>query len=80
MLGLDFAPTTSAKTDLNQVRVVGGRSRKPSKTLNVPPFIDSSTKTAKPSFGNGRLFFDSRGFKNVLAPRLRSDFSECHCA
>ena len=35
MLGLDFAPASSAGTDLNLARVVGRRSRKPSKTVNV---------------------------------------------
>src|SRR6478609_8895910 len=38
MLGLDFSPASSADTegDLNLARVVGRRSRKPSKTVNVP--------------------------------------------
>ena len=35
MLGLDFAPASSAEADLNLARVVGRRSRKPSKTVNV---------------------------------------------
>src|SRR5438132_284909 len=32
---------------------------------------DSSTETAKTSSGNGRLFFDSRRFKNLPAPTVR---------
>ena len=41
MLGLDFAPASSAGTDLNLARVVGRRSRKPSKTVNVPSNVRS---------------------------------------
>jgi hypothetical protein len=53
---------------LNLARVIGGRSRKPSKTANVPPH-DSSTETAKPSFGKREIFlFDAANFTDRSGP------------
>jgi hypothetical protein len=60
MLGLDFAPANSALVDLNLARVVGGWSRKPSKTVNLPPH-HSSTEMAEPSFGIGDFVFGAVG-------------------
>ena len=64
------------KTDLNQARVVGETVTQTEQNRESS-FIDSSTETAKPSSGNGRLFFDSRRFKNCPAVWKWSDFDHC---
>jgi hypothetical protein len=66
MLGLDFAQANSARNGSESGACSWGRSRKPSKTVNVPPH-HSSTETAEPSFGNGRLCVP-RGGQNYWLP------------
>jgi hypothetical protein len=84
MLGLDFAQTSSARNGSESGACSWGRSRKPSKTVNVPPH-HSSTEIAEPSFGNRRFLFDAASFTDcselfsvrtcsVLAVRSPSGF------
>ena len=76
MLGLDFAPANSAlKADLNLARVVGGRSRKPSKTVNVPPH-HSSTETAEPSFGKSENVCSTRRALLIVQNCLRCGLAQ----
>jgi len=73
MLGLDFSEPVAPETDLNLARVVGGRARKPSKTVNsVSP---SFTETAEPSFGNGS-FLLKRPALLVLVRHLRGTLAQ----
>jgi hypothetical protein len=76
MLGLDFAPASSAETDLNLARVVGRRvtqteqnrewfQHRAGRKTRPLPFIDASTETAKPSSGNFRLFSTPGASKTV---------------
>ena len=74
MLGLDLSQLTALLADLNLTRVVGGRSRKPSKTVNVPPH-DSYPETAKPSFGNGDFSLRWRALL-IVQDGLRRSFAQ----
>jgi hypothetical protein len=74
MLGLDFAQAGSARNGSESGACSWGRSRKPSKTVNVPPH-HSSTETAEPSFGNRRLCV-RRGGQNYWLPFGRLWYGE----
>jgi len=72
MLGLDFTPASYAEDGSeSDCLVAERRSRKPSKTVNVP-FHDSSTETAKSSFGNDRSCVSSRDFSSASCPLARA--------
>jgi hypothetical protein len=58
MLGSDFAQASSAQKDLNLARGVGEAVTQTEQNRDVLPH-DSSTETARPSFGNGRFLFDA---------------------
>ena len=58
MLGLDFAKTSSAGNGSESDAFAWGRSRKPSKSVKLPPH-HSSTETAKPSFGKREIWWPS---------------------
>ena len=71
---MDFAPASSAETDLNLARVVGRRVTQTEQNREcfqhragrkTRPFIDFSTETAKPSSGNFRLFSTPGASKTV---------------
>ena len=67
MLGLDFAPANSAlKADLNLARVVGGGSRKPSKTVNVPPNVLRKRRDQVSRMGD--FLFDAANFTDRSGP------------
>lgn len=67
MLGLDLAQAGSARDGSESGACSWGRSRKPSKTVNVPPH-PCSTETAEPSFGNGDFLFDAGNFTDRSEP------------
>ena len=70
----------AAKTDPNLAWAVGETVMQTEQNRECSASLILLRKRRNQVPEDGRLFFDSRRFKNLPAPTVRSDFNECHCA